>query len=385
MSGEAESGRLRSLDGLRGVAAVAVVFHHLFLIDPGLALAIWPSGTTATQSVSWRAATFPLHLLVSAGLEAVFVFFILSGLVLTLPLLHAQGFRQWLAYYPRRLVRLCLPVLASVAFAIVLLLAVRRYPIPGHTADWLTSTNSLSFSLDDFVRSLNLFGTLQPLNNPLWSLGWEILFSILLPVAVLIAVVIQGRLAPSIVVTAGCLVLTAIGSLLGVGALIYLPIFLLGSVLAGALPILQRRITLANRGWFLAVFPFVVSIALIAVPWVASGISGRWYAVTVGFALVGCLCLVFLASGLPWLVGLLTRPAVQWLGRVSFSLYLVHVPIIVTIAYLVGPSNWIVFIPIGLAASVLAAWGFYLVAERPSHLLSRWIGNRVARATGRVG
>jgi peptidoglycan/LPS O-acetylase OafA/YrhL len=387
MTTAAQPERLRSLDGLRGVAALAVVFHHLFLVSPALAEAVWPIRDTATQTVAWRAVTFPLHLIVSAGLEAVIVFFILSGLVLTLPALNSRGIRAWLLYYPRRLVRLCLPVLASILLAIILLVSVHRYSIPGQEGAWLSSTNSLTLSLDEIGQTLNLLGPLQPLNNPLWSLGWEIVFSLLLPLAVLIAVAVRERPVTRIIIGCACLVTITLGSVLGNGAMTYLPMFLLGSVLAVALPTLRKRFDVAPgaaRGRVVAAIPFIVSLVLISVPWILSAIDGHLYGFTIGFAVLGCLLLVLLSTTLAWLRTALTRAPIQWLGRVSFSLYLVHVPIIVTIAYLVGPANWLIYIPVGLVASLLAAWGFYVVAERPSHLLSRRIGRKATPASTEV-
>ena len=128
MTSETEPGRFRSLDGLRGVAALAVVFHHLVLMTPGIPNGLWPQRDSATISVLWRGVTFPLHLALSAGLEAVFVFFVLSGFVLTLPALRAGAF-SWPQYYVRRVLRLGLPVLGSIALAVVLLLLVPRYPV----------------------------------------------------------------------------------------------------------------------------------------------------------------------------------------------------------------------------------------------------------------
>lgn len=381
MSGEGDARRLGSLDGLRGVAALAVVFHHLALMTPWIPNAVWPQRDTATVSVLWRGVTFPLHLVLSAGLEAVFVFFVLSGFVLVLPALRRGGY-SWPQYYVRRVLRLGLPVLGSIAFAIVLLLLVPRHPVVdrvpvlGLSRDWLGSENSVVLTPADVLATLNVFGPTQPLNNPLWSLGWEIIFSLLLPVAVLIARRIIGTRSALLVIV-GCLVVTTVGSVLGVGAAIYLPVFLVGAVLAAVLPRLTDRV----GGWRTraTVLLFVVALGLIALPWIASGIDGRLYGLTVAAAVAGCAALVVLAITAPWLRRSLEIPVVGWLGRISFSLYLVHVPVLVTTAYLFGPDNSAVVIPVGLAASLVIGWLFWLVVERPSHRFSRWAGSRVGR------
>jgi peptidoglycan/LPS O-acetylase OafA/YrhL len=64
--------RLRSLDGLRGLAALIVVIHHSLLVVPGLAAPYF--GQSTQSSIQELLAYSPLHLL-WAGTEAVFLFF----------------------------------------------------------------------------------------------------------------------------------------------------------------------------------------------------------------------------------------------------------------------------------------------------------------------
>jgi peptidoglycan/LPS O-acetylase OafA/YrhL len=373
--------RVASLDGLRGVASVAVVFHHLVLMTPGIAAALWPVRDSTALAVVWRGFTFPLHLILSAGLEFVFVFFVLSGVVLTIPALRASRY-SWAVYYPRRLIRLCLPVLASIAVATALLLAVPRYPIAGQESQWLSAGNSLEFSIGDLLATLNPFGPSQPFNNPLWTLGWEIVFSLLLPVGVLVAVALRGKPRAAALVVVGCLVVTTIGSILGIGAATYLPMFLAGVVLAASLPALRDRFASFQPSSRLSSAALVIiCLGLVSVPWIASAINGRLYAVTVGFALLGCIGLVVLALNQPWLASVLEWRPIRWLGMVSFSLYLIHVPVLVTTAFLVGPDRPFLYIPIGLAASLAAAYGFYRAVEAPSHKLARYAGFRIENAT----
>ena len=113
-------GRFTSLDGLRGVAALVVLAHHALLVSPAISALFIPGGEPPRPgSALWWLTYSPLKL-TNAGPEAVVLFFVLSGFVLAIPVLRG-GF-NWLAYFPRRFVRLMLPVAGAVALASVLIL-----------------------------------------------------------------------------------------------------------------------------------------------------------------------------------------------------------------------------------------------------------------------
>src|SRR5688572_30321030 len=98
-------GRLTSLDGLRGIAALAVVFNHIFLvIAPG-------------QAPWWMDYT-PLYYFF-AGRKAVILFFILSGFVLALPYIHGTPPR-YREYLIRRFCRIYLPFAAAICLSALL-------------------------------------------------------------------------------------------------------------------------------------------------------------------------------------------------------------------------------------------------------------------------
>ncbi len=134
------SGRVRGLDGLRGIAALVVVFHHAFLTRSSLAApyaALLPGHIGA---FAWVSTYTPIHLIWD-GTEAVFVFFVLSGYVLTLSGAgrNTSALVGWLSYYPRRLVRLYVPALAAVALAVGWLTFVPRTK-SSSASWWMTRT-----------------------------------------------------------------------------------------------------------------------------------------------------------------------------------------------------------------------------------------------------
>jgi peptidoglycan/LPS O-acetylase OafA/YrhL len=360
--GDATPRRLSSLDGLRGVAAVVVVLHHVLLVVPLLAFA----GAPGHEQTSFRWLSHsPLHLL-WAGEEAVVVFFVLSGCVLTLAVLRASP-TPWRAYYPSRLVRLYLPVVASVGFALTLALTVPR-SAPDQRSRWMNMHDD-EVSVLSVIRTATLLGNADTLNSVLWTLRWEVVFSLALPLYVWIArrVVRSGLVLAALTIAA-----SVVGSLSNSTPLTYLPIFMLGVVLAVHLGRVQSVVDRLRHRWPWAL-PALGALSLLLVTtrwwWPWQGPTGDPVLSTRPTVLAACTLVVALALVTRW--SWLESPAVAWLGRVSFSLYLVHEPVVVSVAYLLPTeSAWLVG-PIAVPLSVAAAALFFRVVEAPSHRAAR--------------
>ena len=175
------NGRVRSLDGLRGFAALGVVFCHVLLSSP--------SYYRWADNGSWLHRS-PLTILWS-GQEMVVIFFVLSGDVLALPAVKLAW--RWFdrSYYPRRLLRLYLPVWGALVFAGVLHLLVTRNAVTGATP-WLNS-HAILLSLHDGIATAGLLqdswlhGTSE-YTSVLWSLEYEVVFSLALPLILIVPI-----------------------------------------------------------------------------------------------------------------------------------------------------------------------------------------------------
>uniref|UniRef100_UPI003F752704 acyltransferase family protein n=1 Tax=Microbacterium azadirachtae TaxID=582680 RepID=UPI003F752704 len=215
--------RIGSLDGLRGLAAGIVLIHHASLIaEPWLDPAGW---AVLTQS--------PLKLLI-AGSEAVMVFFVLSGLVVALPALR-PGF-SWARYFPARLFRLYVPVIAALGAAALLVKVVPRDASTMPDDSWMQDAQATSVSAGDVLSQMTLLRADYPIDNVLWSLRWELFFSLLLPLYVWVALRVRRFAVPVGVLT---VVLMFAGRASGNSALAYLPVFLLGTLIAVRYPDLR--------------------------------------------------------------------------------------------------------------------------------------------------
>ncbi|MGN8026016.1 acyltransferase family protein [Microbacterium sp. 22242] len=351
--------RIRSLDGLRGLAAVIVLVHHASLIaEPWIDPAGW---ALLTQS--------PLKLLL-AGSEAVMVFFVLSGLVVALPALN-RGF-SWARYYPARLFRLYVPVIAALGAAALLVRLIPRDPTTMPDGSWMQDAQATTVSAGDVLSQMSLLRPSYPIDNVLWSLRWELFFSLLLPLFVWVALRVRRLALP---VAALIVLLMFAGRTTGNSALAYLPVFLLGTLIAVRFADLRAW---AERPGPRRALPWLAALAgvMLIASWLAKPLTSGTVAADVLWAVAGAGAALLVVLAIVWPTArrtLETRP-MQWLGRVSFSLYLVHAPILASLCYLLGAERWWLACLIGAPLSLIAAGAFHRLVERPAQELSATAG-----------
>ena len=109
--------RIRSLDGLRGLASLVVAVHHALLCLAPLSLVYFDPLKVEKGTKAWWLGFTPLHAAWAGG-EAVYLFFVLSGFVLARPFLGGRS-STWRTYFVKRIPRLYLPVWVAVGFALV--------------------------------------------------------------------------------------------------------------------------------------------------------------------------------------------------------------------------------------------------------------------------
>jgi peptidoglycan/LPS O-acetylase OafA/YrhL len=327
--------RVPAINGLRGIAILAVLFCHVVAgtmprTGPFLALA---------------GIDVPLSPLLTNGWTGVNLFFILSGFVLYLP--YAAGERamaDWhdgFAFYRRRARRL-LPLFYVAALAVLALHAAH-----GITAEYLDEAAWL-LSLA-FMLSARHFG--PAFNIPLWSIGVELLFSLIFP-----AIVLRARslglprwLAIAVALSLAARVVGYLAFPNADGASYQadniacrLDEFVLGMMLArlhveGRLP---RRAGLFGAA----------GIGMIAAAWVGFDLAlhGVWPALAraalndvldAGFAAV---IVAALAPGSRVEAALSLAP-LQVLGMMCYSLYIWHWPVLMALAPDRGAMSWPAF------------------------------------------
>ncbi|MCU1532113.1 MAG: hypothetical protein JWO49_1684 [Arthrobacter sp.] len=322
-----------------------------------------------TTAETW-AVFSPLHVLWN-GTPAVHVFFVLSGFVLVLPFTRPGAVRTWAQYYAKRFFRLYLPAWASLAVAVALMAIIPRSasPLQSPWADIYVIEPSVGQVLKDGLLLLNA----STINTPLWSLKWEVAFSLLLPAYVFLA--LRWRRFWHVKIGLA-LLLAVVGALQDLDWLSFLPIFAIGAVLGAE----RERIRELTQTWPRFVWFFVAAAGLFLAnaEWISpeQPIPGVEAVVTAGATLI---VLLFVSCRSAKRLG--DTAVAQWLGRVSFSLYLVHLPIILAGVTLLRSVS----LPLALAVSVVASFGiaelFYRYVEQPAHRLSMAVGRVVERRT----
>jgi peptidoglycan/LPS O-acetylase OafA/YrhL len=379
-------GKVQYLEGLRGIAAMQVVLLHFVSgFMPETAQRAWP----------------PLRVLFD-GHTAVYVFFLISGAVLT-PSFARPG--PFIAKLAKRAVRLGIPVAAAAVIATLLLAAwpdahLRAAVLTGSA--WLAMDSSgaptlahlaREVSLDSLLlgyREATLFAPLadrlppmdQSLDAPFWSLHLELYGSLL----ILCLVWLRGRSV--------WLHRTAVAGAAALFGTDPMFLFVLGHLFASVM-----AVRIGDNERLCAVLPVAGTLLLAA--GLALAATKDWRALELGrlwlasFELAAAPNLYQFASQLAAVLifagvllcspaqALLERPTCRHLGRLSFGIYLLHFPILFTVACLVfiGTSDTlphtaslaVVFV-LFIGVTVAAAVPFERWIDRPAIALSRRAG-----------
>jgi peptidoglycan/LPS O-acetylase OafA/YrhL len=349
--------RQRHLDGLRGLASLYVVLHHAWLT-------IWPLGhfptgpvMTATGWLMW-------------GHFAVAIFIVLSGYCLTLPVIQ-RGPRSFSTplFLRRRARRILPPYYLSCLLTVALVYTCIGQKTGTH---WDITLPLSAASIARAVLLIPEFGT--SINHVYWSIGVECKIYLLFPLLL------------------ACF--SRFGVLRSAAAATLITFPLAYAVRDGAYASASPH--------FIALFCLGAAAAhIVNSPepfWVRLRKSSGWAACLCGaiLATVGC-CLRFGFAphrlfAIDWFVGvaavallilagrspasrlrqLLSFTPLVAAGTFSYSLYLIHAPLLQVVwQYAIcghfqqGLPQFVALCALGVPFILLCAWSFYLVCEKP--------------------
>ncbi len=355
-AGTGTGGRWPGLDGLRGLAVLAVLAYHL-----------------------------ELPYSVRGGTIGVTTFFVLSGFLITTLLLREAEGRTTVrlrSFYARRALRL-LPALAVLVPVVVVYAA-----LAGRADDTVAAAPAVAFYGGNWVRAFDGFSTLGLFEHS-WSLSVEEQFYLVWPVVVVLVALVAGArhraqavLVASLAGAAASLAwrlslwdgsdAPASAARLYNGTDTAADQLLIGCALAAALWLLRdRAVPAAGRAvlgaggvaalgllvWVAALRPGGATVAntRLYLTWGASAFALAAAVVVAGIVLAP-------RGALPR--ALATRPLMA-VGRVSYGLYLWHYPVVVVVREHLDtagrPMQWLV----AVAVSGLLTVASWVLVERP--------------------
>lgn len=314
-----ERARISVVDPLRGLAAFSVAWLHL----------VHEMGYVPSETLLYRTSTF--------GRGGAQVFFVISGFVIPYAL-AASGYKvtpgQYGRFILKRLIRLDPPYIAAIALILLVvgfgtLVSGTRYP----------------YSVPQVlvhIGYLNVFFRYHWLATVFWTLGVEVQYYLVMG---LVFPVLLRPLLFWLAIAPAC-VFWAYHHLRPVGFISpWLPFFLLG---------------IAAFHYRRGMIHFAIFLTALILP--------TLYAVVFTSVLTGLASLAT-AIIIATVSVRVPRPLV-WLGMISYSLYLTHWIVGVTVGHgtlRVAPGTpYHVVVFVTVAACLVFAWAFYRVIELPS-------------------
>lgn len=311
------------LDAIRGIAALVVFVSHwryLFYAD-------YP------QLAHPDLVTKVFYALTGLGHSAVMVFFILSGFFISSSVLRSlgQGRWSWAWYAEQRLTRLYVVLIP----ALVLGAAwdqlgshlFRSTPVYSAAADYGLMLQRPIAQMDTVWSWVGSFFFLQEIktpvfgsNGPLWSLSYEFWYYALFPILLLAMSRKSSAAVKAAYVAAGLLIFAFIGKIIA----LYFVIWLLGAVLGFYRPSRPFSSRAASRaGGYLSGLLFAAALLAPRFKLMPNGLLSD-FCVAVTFSAL--LFFILSAQSAP---GALYTKAARALSNISYSLYLIHVPVLI--------------------------------------------------------
>ena len=382
------NGRIDSLDSLRGIAAMIVVIFHCLLSFNVFYYANYED--EYSNKFVELITISPLHT-IWAGKEAVLLFFVLSGFVLALPFLNGNA-PEYKVYVVRRFFRIYIPYVVLIFISGVLMIIFAEYK----DIEYLSSTFNNRWDHYPTITSilahiLMINYDSANINGVVWSLYHEMRISLFFPLIVLLFIKFNWKKALGIALILTFIVYNGFTFVAHgftnemLAKLIlsfretfyYLVFFIMGTTLASRMNYVQSLIKPLNPGVKASLF--VLSLLLVNDRWMYKIVNFKGSLIDDILPGIGILILFSLILSSEKIDKILTLKPFLFLGNVSYSLYLVHIPVLMlSVTYLskVLPVEFaFLLVPV---LSLPFAYFAYKYIEIPSNNLGKKIGNKIS-------
>jgi peptidoglycan/LPS O-acetylase OafA/YrhL len=362
--------RYEELDSLRGLAALSVFFGHIYFMF---------KETLITQLLF----KFGIFHFAIAGREAVILFFVLSGFVLSLPFYSDRPFSSS-TFVIRRIFRIYIPYIVSIGVALLCREMFYTGNI-GNINNWINESWSNEINMRSLKDHILLIGTfMSNLNNVVWSLVHEMRISIVFPFLMFLLVRMNWKkgIGLAIMISMVSVIYSYVTNARFLGTEFYATVhytamFVMGALLAKyrneiSKKVLglskKRRLSLFIVGLFLYLYShpsLVLSKTIYNFNPFTRTVIDSWF-VAVGASII----IIFAISSNR--SNVLRNAVVKYLGKISFSLYLSHLPVLLSCIHVLHNlvPLWAICLIVVATTFVVSSLMYYLI-ERPAIILGK--------------
>ena len=354
------------LDGVRGVAVLLVFishFHWILSPDPFL-----------TKVTPWHF----INRTFEAGFMGVDIFFVLSGFLITSLLMKDRSTNQknlFKRFYRRRALRL-LPALYALLIADFFVSRWENFP---GDIQWRTTWHAILF-LNNW-NIVNNFGKAQNDLGHLWSLGIEEQFYLIWPLTLwlLAKLKISSKMMIPLILFASLVVMAHRTSLWNDGTswiILYIRTDTrLDSLLIGAMfAYVYRHYQMPSK-----ILNSVATLSLMGLVYIKYVLDKSPFIFEMGWTIIALLAgfiILSVAEGVFFVQKVFTWRPLTMIGKVSYGLYLWHMPIFLLFGRHVtsGPRPLRLLIGI-VIASVVTSLSWFFIEKPFLNLKNRRYGN----------
>lgn len=347
--------RIKQLDSVRGLASLSVLLNHMYLATPIIPIVLWQS---------------PFRILIN-GRGAVLLFFVLSGFVLSIPYFNGKQ-PTFFIYVVKRIFRIYIPYLFAISAAIIACALFASEST--FTEGWVSDFWNVKPDLASVIDHLSLIGNIHTdyFNTVIWSLVHEMRISLLFPFILMVV----GRLTFGLNLII-CILLTIVAGLNDLlllqpsygfhtsyfDTLHYLSMFIMGALLY------KHKLEIANLYKQLSMRMKWIILGCALLLYSYSAAIDRFFNFAYNNKIadygitLAALTFVIFAIHSTTLSKLLLHKKILFLGKISYSLYLYHLTVLLSAMFVLDGliPVWLIQLIVFVLAIVLAYVTWYLI------------------------